>query len=1011
MSTRHPRRAALAGLTRRAFLGRTSALLATAAAPPGSARAEAAPADAAGLAVLRRSFDEPPAGARPMTRWWWFGGAVTPAEITRQLTFMKEAGLRGAEIQPVYPVAADDPARGVLNLRYYTDAWFAVLRHAVREARRLGLQLDFTLGSGWPYGGPFIPTNLAARRLRLLSQDVAGPRELAWDLTPQLTGDDRVVAVVAAPVVPSLELDLARAQVLGDQPTRELAQGVRRGSFVRGRVGDGAWRVMVFLDSPTGQQVKRPTLGMEGNVLDHHSVDAMALFLRAAGDRVMDALAPEGAPPFHSVFCDSLEVYGADWTEDFVAEFRKRRGYDLAPLLPALWHEAGELTPHVRHDAHLTLSELNLERFFAPLVAWAQGRGMKARIQAHGAPSDVMRAYGLAHIPEGENIFLGDRYQVNLRHRRLASSAAHLYGKPLASSETYTWLRTPLFTTTLEQMKPATDAVLLDGLNHIVNHGYSYSPALAGEPGWSFYASTEANHTNTWWRHYPHLARYVARACALLQQGVSVNPVAIYLPLPDLYAQFGAGGLHIDVEAEGLLEAALLNGLRQAGYDFDLVHDHALESLARVENAELVAGTARYAAVIVPGARFMPPESLERLAELARAGGHVIFAGRLPEGAAGLERREDRGARVKRALGELFAGEPRMDAVVRPGRGTAALVSSTDAVLRQLGSVLRADFHVVEPNASTPDARKAALENVGFVHRRAGAVDYYFVANVSPQTQQLRVAFAAGHRAPSRWDPETGAVLAPLVYEYMAAEGQRSTEVELRLEPYESCFVVFGQAKDAPLVTRARWPGRLEIAKRGGAVELSGLLPADEAPAVRSASGGTRTVPVEGLPAPFEIPGPWTLRLGEKATLTLPRLVSWDQLDEGRAYSGWASYEAEFELGATPADVEWLLDLGTVHETAEASLNGTGLGAAWKGLRRLACGSALRPGRNRLKVDVANLWIHHVAASPAADWRAVEESFGIRWGRYGEVKPEKIPPAGLLGPVRLVPLRRVRLRL
>ena len=333
---------------------------------------------------------------------------------------------------------------------------------------------------------------------------------------------------------------------------------------------------MVFLDSPTGQLVKRPTIGMEGPVLDHHSREAMALFLRAAGDRVMNALASEGAPPFHSVFCDSLEVYGADWTKDFLAEFEKRRGYDLAPYLPALFHDAGDVTPHVHHDAHLTLSELNLDYFFAPLVAWAEKRGMKARIQAHGAPGDVMQAYGRAHIPEGENIFLGDRYQVNLRHRRLASSAAHLYGKPLASSETYTWLRTPLFVTTLEQMKPATDAVLLDGLNHIVNHGYSYSPPQAGEPGWSFYASTEANHTNTWWRHYPHLARYVQRTCALLQTGVAVNPVAVYLPVPDLFAQFGAGGLHIDVEAEGLLDAGLLMGLRQAGYDFDMIHDHAL---------------------------------------------------------------------------------------------------------------------------------------------------------------------------------------------------------------------------------------------------------------------------------------------------------------------------------------------------------------------------------------------------------------------------------------------------
>ena len=684
-----------------------------------------------------------------MTRWWWFGGAVTPEEITRELTFMKQAGLRGAEIQPVYPIAMDDPARGIRNLNYFSEEFLAVLRHAVREARRLALQLDFTLGSGWPYGGPFIPTNLAARRLRVLSQDVVGPRDYSWDLTPHLAGDDRVVRVVATPVREDAVLDVARSRVLADQPKPEVAQGVRRGSFLRTRVEEGTWRLMLFLDSPTGQLVKRPTIGMEGPVLDHHSREAMALFLRAAGDRVMNALAAEGAPPFHSVFCDSLEVYGADWTKDFLTEFEKRRGYDLAPYLPALFHDVGDVTPHVHHDAHLTLSELNLDYFFAPLVAWAEARGMKARIQAHGAPGDVMQAYGRAHIPEGENIFLGDRYQVNLRHRRLASSAAHLYGKPLASSETYTWLRTPLFVTTLEQMKPATDAVLLDGLNHIVNHGYSYSPPQAGEPGWSFYASTEANHTNTWWRHYPHLARYVQRTCALLQTGVAVNPVAVYLPVPDLFAQFGAGGLHIDVEAEGLLDAGLLMGLRQAGYDFDMIHDHALAELARVEAGELRAGTARYKVVIVPNARYMPPESAARLAELVRAGGHVIFVERLPEGAAGLRDREARSAQVRRELAGL------------------SLVADRAAALARLGAVLQPDFEIVGPSVEQAEARKAAIENVGFVHRRLGACDYYFVANVSAHTQDLRVRFAASHRSPERLDPETGEVAAPLAYDYV----------------------------------------------------------------------------------------------------------------------------------------------------------------------------------------------------------------------------------------------------
>ena len=336
-----------------------------------------------------------------MTRWWWFrrrgdAGGDHPGPRS------KEAGLRGAEIQPVYPIAADDAARRVRNLHYYSEEWFAVLRHAVAEARRLGLQLDFTLGSGWPYGGPFISADLAARRLRVLSQDVVGPRDFSWDVTPQLTGDDRPAGVVATPILASAELDLGRSQALAGQPAGEPVNGVPR-SFVRFRVPEGTWRVMLFVDSPTGQLVKRPTLGMEGYVLDHHRRESMDLFLRAAGDRVMDALGSGPDAPFHSVFCDSLEVYGADWTPRFREEFKTRRGYDLAPYLPAMFFEAGDSTPHVRYDYHRTLSELNLEYFFAPFVAWAERRGMTARIQAHGAPSDG-QAYGSPTFG-GENIF------------------------------------------------------------------------------------------------------------------------------------------------------------------------------------------------------------------------------------------------------------------------------------------------------------------------------------------------------------------------------------------------------------------------------------------------------------------------------------------------------------------------------------------------------------------------------------------------------------------------------
>jgi len=1005
-------------LSRRCFLSQASGAalaLGSRLDPAGAATARPARARPATSEVepLRQLLVDPPPSAKPMTRWWWFGGAVTPEEITRELTFMRDAGLRGAEIQPVYPLAVDDPRRGIRHLRYYTDEWFEVLRHAVREARRLGLQLDFTLGSGWPYGGPFIPTSLAARRLRVLSQDVVGPQAYSWLLAPHLTGDDRVVAVVATPVLPNQELDLGRSQVLTDQPVPETTFNVGSDLWIRDwRVPEGEWRLMVVVDSPTGQQVKRPTLGMEGNVVDHLSREAVQLFLRAAGDRVLDALRRAGDPPFHSVFCDSLEVYGADWTQDFLKEFGARRGYDLAPYLPALWHEAGPKTPHVRYDFHLTLSELMLDHFFRPLAEWSGRRGMKARVQAHGALGDVMQAYGLADIPEGENIFLGDRYMVNLRHRRLASSAAHQYGKPIVSAETYTWLRTPLYTTTLEMMKAATDSVFLDGVNHVVNHGYSYSPPEAGEPGWAFYASTEINHTNTWWRHYPHLARYVQRTQALLQQGVSINPVGVYLPLADIYARFGAGGLGVDAAIERHVGTALFSSLRQAGYDFDAVHDHAIAAMAHVERGRLRVGTAAYSVIIVPTTRWMPPESAARLAEFSSQGGHLIFIERCPEGAPGLADQEKRSAEVRRSIAGLWGGrEPGLGMVAAAGRGTVALAADPAAALGRLETVLGPDFRIAEAGDGSAPVRRAATENVGFLHRRAADVDYYLVANVSGRPHDLRARFAVGHRAPERWDAETGAMSFP-AYEYVSNGQGKQTEVGLHLDSYEACFVVFGSSGHPPLVTRTTLAGPLRVgAASGGIVEVTGQAALNGVHEVTLASGRTLRVDVKDVPDPIAVEGPWTLRLGQVAPLPLGRLRSWDELPEGRTFSGWATYEATFDVARPGEDVEWMLDLGEVHETAEVSLNGTALGAAWRNPRRLACAGALRTGHNLLVIEVANLWVHHMAAQPPPlDWKVVEETVGIRWGRYGEVKPETMPPAGLLGPVRLVPLKRVRVK-
>lgn len=953
----------------------------------------------AGVAGLKSVFLNPPPSTRPKTRWWWFGGAATPEEITRELTMMRDAGMGGVELQPVYPLAVDDPKRGIRNVRTFTAEWFDLLRHTLRETRRLGLQFDFTLGSGWPFGGPFIPGGLAAQKVEVLVRNATGPRDFSWPLHPLLIAQGRVFSAVAAPALDSGELDVSRSIVITGQLRR-------RGGGLSWKVPAGHWSVMLFMESLTGQQVKRPTIGMEGWVIDHFRRKALDLFLDAVGNRTVNELRSVASPPLTSVFCDSLEVFGADWTPHFLQEFQKRRGYDLTPYLPALWQDAGAMTPKIRYDYHQTLSDVMMDNFFAPLGEWSRSKGMTARVQAHGAMGDVMRGYSLADIPEGEEGAFADRYTVIIGHRRLASSAGHIYQKPVISCESYTWLRSPLYLVTLEMMKGATDSSFLDGINQIVNQGYSYSPPQAGEPGWVFYASTMVNHNNVWWPHYKYLTRTIRRTAALLQKGVSVNPVAVYVPLADIYARYGFGSLTMDSEIQRRLGEELFLDLRRAGYDFDLINDDALARIAKAQDGTLRAGTAAYSVVIVPGVETMPPESLKKLVEFVESGGLLIFMERLPESAPGLHDNESRTAELRKTLGTIWkGGQAGTVTAENSGKGKAALAADRAGVLTFVQAGLAPDFHITAAGDSSEEARTQAVENVGFLHRRDGDTDLYFLSNISPYTQDLRVRFQAGHRVPERWNPESGSIEETLPFDYVELATGQFTKVQIHLDPFESCFIVFSSS-GSPVLTETNLSGPLRLEKTGDEARVSGLVPQQGEYFLTDGKGKMHRIALKEMPEPIPVQGPWKLTLDDRAGFALRHLQSWTDLPQGKNFSGWGKYETTVEVSRLGIDTEWMVDLGTVHETAEVFLNGAALGAAWKGLRRVSCGSALKEGSNQLEVRVGNLWIQKVESLPKPDLKPVAETFGIRWGTYGESAPPPLPPSGLLGPVRLVPLKR-----
>ena len=163
----------------------------------------ALPQDATGIAELHRRFAAPPDSSRIMMRWWWFGPAAVKPEIARELEQMKAAGIGGVEIATLYPLELDDPQTGFGNTPFLSKDHLEALRFANLEAHRLGLRVDITLGSGWPFGGPEIPVTQAAGKLRVVSTDVL-PRATSA-LAPYIDSGEQSIEAFLLPVHASPE--------------------------------------------------------------------------------------------------------------------------------------------------------------------------------------------------------------------------------------------------------------------------------------------------------------------------------------------------------------------------------------------------------------------------------------------------------------------------------------------------------------------------------------------------------------------------------------------------------------------------------------------------------------------------------------------------------------------------------------------------------------------------------------------------------------------------------------
>lgn len=398
--------------------------------------------------------------------------------------------------------------------------------------------------------------------------------------------------------------------------------------------------------TPSDERIKRAGPGGGGRSFNP--------FSRASLQAVADHFSPflEGLE-IRAQFHDSWE-YESNVCPEFFDRFREMRGYDLNDHVDALCRECdSELSARVRYDFQLTLSDLALNDFIIPWTEWCHGLGQLSRNQAHGSPGNLLDLYAAADIPETE-VFRSVTADTPLLSK-FASSAAHVAGKPLVSSETGTWLKEH-FHASLADLKLLVDNLFVSGINHHVYHGTAYSPPEAEWPGWLFYASTHLNPQNSTWRDFGKLNEYVTRCQSILQSGDPDNDLLVYFPIHDLLHDPSRKlAEKLDIEGAWLQELAAASTVRQLwqrGYGFDYVSDRQIEETT-ISRQAIVTPGGTYRAIIVPPCQFMPIETLEKLVRLSRQGGNVVFLAPGPTDVPGLAGLEDRRERFHALIAEL----------------------------------------------------------------------------------------------------------------------------------------------------------------------------------------------------------------------------------------------------------------------------------------------------------------------------------------------------------------------
>jgi hypothetical protein len=511
--------------------------------------------------------------AKPWAYWWWPGSAVTEKGITHNLENFAKAGFGGLHIIPIYGAKGSE----ALFQNYLSPGWQAKFFFTLKEAKRLGLGIDMTMGTGWPLGGPSITEKEAAKKYQIVD----------GVFTTGLTGQK---VKRAAPGGEGLVLDHFDMKAFAKYSHTFVPLLKKAYSPLRA----------IYNDSYEAYG-------------SNYTPELFSAFQRLNGydlRKHFDVLSKKKAESEeeNQIFADYHRTMSTLLQHNFALPFDH-------------WINSMGFTS--RNQAHGSPGNL-LDLYAAADIPEAEFFGSK--------PFDIP---GYRVDPAYDSTTFGIP---DIRALKLASSAANLTGKKLVSAETATWLGNH-FKVSIAQVKPVLDQVFVGGVNHVFFHGATYSPPEVAWPGWLFYASTNFNPQSHFWEAMPALNKYIENVQTILQSNPTDSDALLYFPMEDVWHNHnGSGKLHtLELHAnsrEWLKNTSFGHWaglLQDKGFSVDYISDDLLSDLelSPSKTFKTRAG-GNYKVLLIPAAHYISVETLERLAKWVKQGYPVYFLEHLP---------------------------------------------------------------------------------------------------------------------------------------------------------------------------------------------------------------------------------------------------------------------------------------------------------------------------------------------------------------------------------------------